>query len=316
MATPPFIDIIQAKNNRLESVPSALLGTLDKTEKQVVNGILELISQLEVKGGMFVQSASNLRLAALITAQLKDVLIQSDYTKAVAQFASEFDIQAEINLKYFSEAFGVQNASEIVITAVNIAKRNAIDLLVNRAADAEFIAPIKNIIEQSVVNNASFSDTVTAIREFVEGTPTADGRLLRYTTQVSRDTFAIADASVSKLYSDEIGADWFYYSGGLIDSSRPFCVERSGRYFHRTEIEMWGAGVRTTGMSLPNSKGAWGGEILGTSTANIFSYRGGYNCGHSIMPVSVFAVPPFVIERNIAQGFYTPSDKELDLVIN
>jgi hypothetical protein len=43
-----------------------------------------------------------------------------------------------------------------------------------------------------------------------------------------------------------------------------------------------------------------------TDESTIFAYRGGYNCQHSILPVSEAAVPTATLKEAIAKGFYKP----------
>ena len=58
----------------------------------------------------------------------------------------------------------------------------------------------------------------------------------------------------------------------------------------------------------------WQGKMYGTNESTIFVTAGGYNCQHSIMPVSVFAVPKADIERNIKNGNFEPSAVEQRLL--
>jgi hypothetical protein len=51
-----------------------------------------------------------------------------------------------------------------------------------------------------------------------------------------------------------------------------------------------------------------------TDSTTIFAYRGGYNCQHSILPVSEAAVPKEVLKEAIAKGFYSPSLKTRKLL--
>lgn len=311
---PDFLSLIREKNNRLDSVPGEFISRVKKTERQIYQGIIELLGQLEMKGGRFLPTPENIRIASLINEQIKVVLVGSDYTKAVSLFAQEFDIQADLNSKYFTKAFELQTSSEAAAAQLLASKKSTIDLLLNRGADSKFIAPLQNIIEQSVYNNAGYADALQAIRDFVDGTDDRDSRLLRYSSEIAYDSFAVSDAAYTSIYSEEIGAEWFFYSGGLIDSSRAFCKERSNQYFHYKEIEAWGNGKKTAGMQVPDSEGNWNGKILGTTDATIWSYRGGYRCGHTFMPVSVTVVPIKVLMRNIEQGFFAPSEREMEVL--
>jgi len=291
----------ESKVARLTSVPDDFLSSIPKSERQVYDMVVELLSRLEVKNGSYVISDKNLKIAAQISQELKSVLLSSDYTKSVTEFIREFDQQAVISNKLFEATFPSFKMTDLGKSVVDLSKRNAIDLLLNRASDADFIAPLRQQIEQSVINGASYKETVRSIRDFIEGTPEVDGALLKYSKTYAHDTFAIADRAYTSIVSDELDAEWFFYSGGVITSSRPFCVKRHNQYFYYKEIEK---------AALTD----WAGKIPGTDSATIYSYAGGFSCRHSIIPVSMFAVPKEVIERNIASGNFTPSEKEAELL--
>lgn len=297
-----FIDLIKGKARRLDSVPDEFLSSVKKSQREVYEAVLQMLSEMEVKGGQFIASKKNLELAYKINERLKGVMAAGDYGKALSKFAMEFDVQADLNLNYFNEAFNITAAPEVATVLLNAAKVNAVDLLINRAADSEFLYPIRDIIEQSVVNNAGYSETLQTLRAFIEGNDEVEGRLLKYSRGIAHDTFAVADASAVSAYAAEYGMEWFFYLGGEMDTTRPFCSERIGKFFHQKEVEAWGAGERTTGMVWPKD-GGWGGRMDGTNSSTIFSTRGGYNCGHVISPVSEAVVPADVIARVRAQGF-------------
>jgi hypothetical protein len=309
MAT-PFIDLIKQKADNLDAIPDKFLTGVKRSEKQILEGVLVLISQLEVVDGLFVASVENLRLASVINEKVKQIMLQSEYATALSEFAKGFDVQADLTQEYFLKALQVE-VPTIATALVETAKRNAVDLLINRANDSEFLYPLRDIIEQSVVNNATYAEALSSVRELIEGSDQFDSRLMSYSRQVALDTFSIADASVVATYSNEYEFEWFQYVGGTMKTTRPFCLERDGNYYHRKEIEAWGDGKKTTGLALP-SGGEWGGRIDGTSASTIFSYRGGYACRHLIMPVSVFSVTREDILRAMAQGFYDPSQTVRD----
>jgi len=301
------------KVRRLTSAPDAFLAKIPKAQREVYDKVIELISRLEVKNGSYVISDRNLKLASEIGELLRSALLSSDYTQAVTEFAKEFDQQAVINDELFKKAFPEFVPTELTARVVSIGKRDAIDLLLNRASDSDFVAPLRDVIEQAVISGSGYQETLKNIRDFIEGSEGKEGALLRYSKQMAHDSFAITDRSYTSVASEEMGAEWFKYSGDEIDTTRPFCAERDNQFFYYKEIEAWGAGERTIGMSWPKS-GTWAGRIKETNSTTIYSYAGGNNCRHSILPVSLFAVPMDVIQRNIESGMYNPTQKERELL--
>lgn len=301
------------KVRRLTTVPDDFLSKIPASESQVYDKVVELLSRLQIKDGKYVISTANLEIAANISQALREALLSSSYVEAVAEFASEFDQQAAVSNKLFASTFPGFKPSEVAVNLVQIAKRDAIDLLLNRESDSAFVSPLAETITQAVVNGSGYGETLKSIRTFIEGNDKIDGALLRYSKQQAHDTFAVADRSYTSLVSEQLDAEWFFYSGDVIATSRAFCEERHNQYFYYKEIELWGAGKRTEGMSLPQG-GTWNGRVPETNSATIYSYAGGINCGHSIIPVSIFSVPLTVIKRNISAGLYEPTAKEAELL--
>lgn len=301
------------KVRRLTTVPDDFLAKIPKAQGQLYDEIVALLAEMEVKDGAYVINSRNLEYAAQIGELLKDALTTTDYLEAVTEFAGEFDKQANLNEKLFSEAFPSEFAgSKVADQIVRVAKRQAVELLIDSEYSTKIVAPLRTTIEQAVVNGAGYKDTLTAIREFVEGTPEKDGALLRYSRTYAHDLYSVSDASYTSVVSDELDAEWFFYSGDEIDTTRPFCGERHNEYFYYKEIESW-----FTSDPQPSKLSEhypWSGMIPGTNESNIYSYRGGYGCRHSILPVSLYAVPLPVVERNIANGNFEPTDKQRELL--
>jgi hypothetical protein len=311
-------ELIEEKNKRLESVPDAFFSSVKKAERDIYLDILEKINKLETKDGKFILSKKNLLIVEEINDELKEVVLGSDYLKAVKQFASEFDTQMKVNNKYFVKAFKDSfTPSELAEQMIKTSKRNAVASLIGDDLNS-FLSPLKDILAESINAGNSFKDTVKAIREFVEGNEDVDGRLSNYAKQIAVDTFAISDREYTGVISDELESEWFVWSGGIIEpvysksgkqigGTRCFCYERNAKYYHYKEIEAWGGG--DAGVGVEKDCGfPWSGMNENTNAQTIWSYAGGYNCQHSIMPVSVFNVPKDVIERNLSNGNFNPDD--------
>jgi len=70
--------------------------------------------------------------------------------------------------------------------------------------------------------------------------------------------------SVTLKKAEEIGSEYFYYVGGLIPTSREFCIERDNQVFSAEEVSSW-----DNGQGVP-----------------VIPYLGGYNCRHDLRPVT------------------------------
>lgn len=304
-------DLIKKKNQRLQSIPDALLSVVEKTQKQIYSEIISLLDKLERTGGAITVSEQNLLIMSEIMDDLKKVLFESDYPDAVKDFAKEFDVQKKVNDDYFNKAFETEADKTVAEALVKKAKADAVQALLDSPLDDNFLKPIENILIDSIATGSGFTETLKAIQDFVEGSDDKDGKLLSYSKQIAHDDFAFSDRSYANAISDDLEVEWYYYSGGTLDTTRCFCKERHEKYFHYKEIQAWGEGKD---LGECRSGDLWQGAVPSTNAQTIFIYAGGFGCIHSIMPVSVFQVPKDVIQRNIANGNYEPSDKELELL--
>lgn len=298
---PSFEELLKAKNKRLLSIPLKLQTVVQKQQNEVLNGIISKLNELSVKGGRYEITNENLKVIGLIDIELKEVLLNDDYLKAVKQFTKEFDKQALINNDLIKSGFGEVETPISSQAYINNAKKGAIKALTGNSFDAEIVAPLQTILENAVVNGASYSETLEAVSNFIKGTDESVSQLLKYSKQITNDTFSIADRSYTSIVSDYLESEWFYYSGTEVATTRCFCAERVGNYYHYKEIESWGNGENLGECNIGG--GQWAGEIVGTNSATIYSFLGGYNCLHSLTPVSEFIVPESDKERTRNLGY-------------
>lgn len=298
---PSFEELIKEKSKRLESVPLKFQTAFEKQQKAILDEIIALTNELDIKAGEILINKNNLDLISKIDADLKKVFLNDDYLKSVKQFASEFDKQAIINSKLIKEGFGEVIDVAVSDAYVTLAKKGAINALIGSPIDTEFIRPIQGLLENAVINGASLKETISSVRDFVEGDAKNKSKLVTYAKQITNDAFAISDRSYTSIVSDYLEAEWFYYAGGEVKATRCFCADRVGNYYHYLEIESWGNGENLGNCNIGG--GAWAGEIDGTNSKTIYSYLGGWNCLHSLMPVSISIVPESDIDRARNLGY-------------
>lgn len=293
-------ELVKERLNRIQSVPAQLVTHVDRANEKIFNDILQELNQLETANGKVILSHKNLQISEQITNNLKKVVFDSEYLKAIQSFANQFDKQAQLTDNYSEKVFPQFKAEDIYKTVLNQSKSQAIDLLNQDAVYQNFIAPIKNIINSSITANGTFTDVIKTLKDYTLGTNESDPTLTRYVKQVSYDSFAFADRSYSKIVSETLGVVWYKYSGGELPDSRPFCIEYHNKFFHKNEIENFGAGIDLDGKDLTQEM--LKGRFPDTNSSTIFTFAGGYNCKHVYLPVSEISVPKSVIDRNIANG--------------
>ena len=299
--------IIKQKQKNLEMKPARLLSQVEKTQKKIFEEILALADDFIIKDGFIELSTANLATIDVIIDGLKTALHGSEYFEAVKEFGKDFDLQQDINESYFKQAFDDFSTPDFAAEIVRQSKVATVDALLGAPLDENFLKPLQKTLTDLVSSGASWKESVKTIREFAEGGETVDGKLLQYSKQIAHDAFAYSDAAYSNAVAEELEGEWYFYAGGEIPTTRCFCEERAQKYFHYKEIEAWGRGED---LGECKSGDLWQGANRNTDAQTIFIYRGGHNCMHSLILVSIFDTPKEVIQRAIDAGYYEPSDFE------
>ena len=297
-------ELIAKKTRRLTTVPDEYLNAVEKAQKKLLPDIIDLLRTLELdSSGNIILNSSNLGLATNAKEFVQEILASSEYTNAIRDYAIEMGNQKSISNEIFNKSFDGFKPKSIADDLFKLNQRNAIDLLANNIGGERFADVIRENIETAISSNAGIKDTIRQLQTIVTGDDEVDGKLLQYNKQIAHDTFAISDRNYTSAVSKELEAEWFFYSGSEIETTRPFCSARHNQYFYYREIEQW-----------PEDAGDWAGRIPGTNSSTIYSYAGGYNCRHSIIPVSISRVPKAVILEAINKYGFEPSAVETDLL--
>ncbi len=293
--------------DRIFKVPESFLKKLPPIQRELFTFLVEKLSKLKRKGDDILPTTENLRVIDAIRDLLHDELLKGDYPKAVKDFAGEFSVQSELTKNYYAAEFGTAFSTGLATSAVNSIKKSVVESLVIDSVRVDFLKPLEETLNIAVQSGSSFTQTVKAIRKFVEGNEGIDGRILQYSKQLAHDSFANADRAYNSAVSDELEIEWFLWAGGEIATSRCFCKERHGKHYHYKEIEAWG---RLEDIGDCRTDNGWSGMNRATDEKTIFTYGGGYGCMHTVAGVSIFSVPKEDVVRNIKNGNYEPSKTE------
>jgi hypothetical protein len=277
MFTEAVREIVDRKIARLDSVPIAFADDITRVQRQALQAVLDALDLLDTEKGLIVLSEANLLRIEQLTDLAREILTGPEYQASVKELMSEFDEQAALTFKYFDAVTDKLTVPEITQSILRERKRMAVESLL-QLSDQRITLPMREIISNAVVGRAKRTDLLDAVRLLVVGDKDTDGRLLSASRQIVADSFASADAAVTNEVARQTGMEWYLYTGGLMDTTRPFCKARVGKFFHKSEVQSWAAQD-------------WAGKIPGTDANNIFITRGGYNCQHALLPVSEFAVP-------------------------
>jgi hypothetical protein len=298
-----FDELVKSKVKLLENVPEELATAAERAQRDAWRKLGPLLAEMDVDAdGNIAHTEDNIRRIGLITEELNKVLAGGEYRDAVQSFLGSIDEGIQLTddiAKKIDSTFEPNNVQRQLLA---ISKQNAINAFFGSGLRERVTQPFLEQLTANVAARAPLREAVKALQGVIEGTDTTDGRLLANVRTTANTAQAIADRSYAAAVNEELGIEYFQYLGGEIATTRPFCEHREGEIYHRKEIEAWGAGENSAGINDIRN-GTWDGRIEGTDSKSIFTFVGGWNCRHFLVPVIKQRVPPSVIARAKAEGY-------------
>ena len=127
--------------------------------------------------------------------------------------------------------------------------------------NSKSFASITGLATRAVTGQLPVCDLKKAINNFASGES-----IVRDMAEKAIDIFPAIDRDTGNEFRQALGLRYAIYQGGVIKTSRPFCLERNDKVFTIDEIASW-ANLEFTGKSNPY---------------NPFVDCGGYNCRHRL----------------------------------
>ena len=203
---------------------------------------------------------------------------------------------AALNDKYFAAVQKNYQPPPILAELQNQSINATVNSLVNAGIDQNITQKIQDILRTNITTGASYPQLTQQLRDFLTNNETGVGALQRYTKQITTDALNQYSAQYLTSVANDLGFEWFRYTGAEIDTTRPFCnAMLDKKFFHISEIPDLLAGnfpeFAANDGKLNAKTGLPEGMVAGENEQTFFVYRGGYNCGHQIVGVPTESVP-------------------------
>jgi len=267
----------------LEAQITGLLSGLSRRLRTAEAALLRLfladvLPALESKDGKLTRAAGNLAKANLIERAF-DELGSKTMRPQLARFADELlgvaGREAEYYLRMgFDEAKVKRIADDLTLIRAKLGL-NATGGLANdgylyRLGRSEALRQqMRDHLLQSMASGQSAEQYAKGLKELIEGGADTDGLLTRYWRQHAFNAYSQVREIKNLQYADELGLNWFLYTGGIIRTTRMFCEKRNSKVFHRDDTKDW-----------KNDP-----DLIEPSTRQSYQpllERGRYNCRHFI----------------------------------
>jgi hypothetical protein len=260
---------------------------IGRVQNDLYNQIIAILRELELDdNGYIKQTTANRKILAQADDKIQEVFSSPMYRRSVSNFVAavpKVDLQ---NVEYFTAIEQSFSPNRLFLKDLQKKAIKTIEeYILKDGLQVQVIRPLSQIMNQNINSGGQFSGFLQQIKDFVLGNSDVEGRALSYTRTFLRDSLFTYARTYQQSVTGDLGLEYYQYVGGLIDTSRPFCIERAGNFYHQKEVEQW-AGLD------------WSGKKSGTTESSIFLFAGGWNCSHQIIPVHISIVPKEVIEHN------------------
>lgn len=271
--------------------------SIPAVQKSILNEIELLLKDIDTKNGSITANAKNVRLIAQIKQRIEKLILKNKkYKKNLTKYLESFNDITKLQNEYFEEISKEYKPPKLLAAIREEAISATYDSLTKAGISANISEPIQDILRVNITSGAKYSDMLKTVREFIAGNPEKVGALSKYAKQITTDSLNQYAAQQSDLVTNDLDLQWFEYTGALIETSRPFCdALHKKRYVHKSELPKIVEGdfkeFKDIDGKIYDKTGLPEGMIEGTNATNFKVYRGGWNCGHQLVPVSEIAVP-------------------------
>jgi hypothetical protein len=258
----------QERIKNMQKYPADFDGVIEATRFTLFNELVSLLVELQTTGGSITPSIQNINRIDEILLQLGDKLFEpeSQYLLGLQAYLGGLVSSANIAnaaLKVTDVGRYQQVMDSLVLRTQRLFDKTAVNALLTQN--------LRDAITSNVVAGARTIDMADALRSVILGDEQRLGFLTRYAKTWTLTGFATAERQYLVTVAEDRGVTRWRYSGGTVEDSREFCVERQGRVFTTEEVKAWAVEE-------------WQGKAYGTDEETIFMYLGGYNCMHVLSP--------------------------------
>ena len=105
--------------------------------------------------------------------------------------------------------------------------------------DSNIRAEIQKFVYKEMLRSSGFESFKKGMKTFIEGDKGKFGLFQKHYKTFSYDAYSVIDRYTGAQFAQKLGYNHFIYQGGLIKTSRPFCVKRNGNIYTTEEAEEW-----------------------------------------------------------------------------
>ena len=258
-------DLNKLARNRGSFVGASEKGLIARTkvmEKRLNSYVIKnLVPSLDIKGGKVVNSATNLKRINKITG-LKKFMREVVNLSMHDYYGRQYKGLESRTTPYFNELGLTTKKSDQVLSKGQLSVNGFLDSLFD---NNDIARQLQSTIRTAISSNKEISELNILLSEQIKGKEDKFGLIQNFHYKnKGYDSFQNYSRTLDEGFSKVLNLNYAIYAGGKIKTTRPFCIERSGKVFNRETIQSW-------------NDDDWQGKI---EDGDVLIDAGGYNCRH------------------------------------
>ncbi len=268
MAAEKELELLEKIDTKLEEIVFRFIENYNlKVSKEIQDAILEFIDTLDTDLAVKERLIRSKQINKFRT-ELEKVVLAGALADGYNQLIAEYKELVGMANEYFSLlsiSYDKLLYKEIYKDSILFLKES-----LTGAGVSQFVVnPIVDKLYELNLKGIKKKDLKAFLKEFFDKNNITN----RYIEQITTDSLYQMTSNYQLKISEDLNIEYYYYAGTRMKTSRQFCISRYGKVYTKKEVQSW-------------AELTWQGKVPGTDKSSIFYYRGGYNCRHTLRPIS------------------------------
>lgn len=268
MAAEKELELLEKIDTKLEEIVFRFIENYNlKVSKEIQDAILEFIDTLDTDLAVKERLIRSKQINKFRT-ELEKVVLAGALADGYKQLIVDYKELVGMANEYFSLlsiSYDKLLYKEIYKDSILFLKESLTGAGINQFV----VNPIVDKLYELNLKGIKKKDLKAFLKEFFDKNNITN----RYIEQITTDSLYQMTSNYQLKISEDLNIEYYYYAGTRMKTSRQFCISRYGKVYTKKEVQSW-------------AELTWQGKVPGTDKSSIFYYRGGYNCRHTLRPIS------------------------------
>lgn len=294
----------------LSTVDDSINGFMDnvpKVQDKIYKEILTLTKDLKLDSrGNIKNTIDNYKILSNLRQRLEKVVFTGEYKELSKKLLKSFEQIDKVTNDYFATfATSPSSTTEDILKILRDESINRTAIYLGQSGvNANVLSKVQEILQTNITSGGSYADFQKSMKGFMLGDAENLGALQRYANTIVVDGVNTYSRTYMNLITDDLGLEWYTYTGSLLETSREWCKHMvKKRFIHKSELKtvlqdnIDGVGICSEEIPCNSKTKLPRGMKKDTTVSNLTINAGGWNCGHKFIPVAEEFVPQYIRDK-------------------